>query len=89
MTTENLKNKKALVWESLLYYAAAVALPNIFLFNVYNQNRDGALIMFSHVLILALILAVTSVVGLLITRLLTRNYEGSLLVVLFSWLWLQ
>jgi len=87
MSIENLKNKKATVWEILLYYTTAVALPNIFLFNVYNQNRDGgALIIFNHVLILALILAVTSAVGLLITRLLTRNYEGSLLVILFGWL---
>jgi len=87
MSTENLKNKKPINWTTVLYYAAAVAMPNIFLFNVYNQNRDGgALIMFSHILILALILAVISAGGLFITRLLTRNYEGSLLVVLFAWL---
>lgn len=86
MSTVTVMNKKATVWEVLLYCFAAAALPNIFLFNVYNQNRDVALIMFSHVLILALIFAVVSVAGLFVMRFLTRRYEGSFAVILVGWL---
>ena len=81
----DVQNKK-FNWEVILYYFAAVALPNIFLFNIYNQNRDTAQIFFNQVLILAVILALVSAAAFLILRLITRSYEGSLAVLLSAWL---
>ena len=70
----------------MIYVASAIAFPNVFLFNVYNQNRESAQIVFSHVLIWALIFAVVSVVGFFVTKLLTRTYEGSLIINVSAWL---
>ena len=85
MNTEVFKMKKINL-EVFLYYFATIAAPNIFLFNVYNVNREYALISFSHVLVLALILSAISILGLLVGRLLTRSYGTSLVVTLLGWL---
>lgn len=85
MSTEIKNDKKNKTLEVILYYAAAMALPNIFLFNIYTQNRENAQIIFGHVLILAVIMAIVSAIGLLIIRFLTRTYEGSLLIMLPFW----
>ena len=76
-------NKEKLI-PKILYYVAAIALPNIFLFNIYNQNR--AEILFNHVLILAVIFAMTSIIMGGMARLLTRTQEGSYLSLLFTWI---
>ena len=86
MSTEiknNQLNKKLGI---ALYWLSAMTLPNIFLFNIYTQNQDSTHILFSHVLIVGGILAVISLIGLWIGKFLTRTYEGSLLIVIFFWL---
>lgn len=86
MSTEiSVLNKQISKKEKFFYYLSAVLLPNIFLFVLYNGNHDDSQIVFSHVLILALILAVIGAVGLMIAYLIVRNYEGSLLVLLVFW----
>ena len=71
--------------EKIFYYLSSMLLPNIFLFFLYNGNRGNTLIVFGHILVLALILGIISAVGLLLNRLIIRNYEGSLLVLLLFW----
>ena len=78
--------RKKINWETVLYFFSAFALPNFFLFNVYLQNRNLVQIKFEHVLVVALILGVTSLIGLLVIKLLTKSYQGSF-VILFLW-WL-
>ena len=81
--TPRIKSNKI---EKILYFLAALTLPNIFLFNLYSRNRETAEIAFHHVLILAVILAFVSVIILLLMRFAIRNYEGALLTLLLFWL---
>jgi len=69
----------------IFYYASIAFLPNIFLFNLYNNNRD-AQILFQHVLILGVVLATVSIVMAWIIRFVLRSYEGSLMVLLLFWI---
>lgn len=80
------KWQKGYIWVVFLYYLAAITLPNIFLFNVYGQNRAHAQISLNHVLFIAANLALISAVALLIMRLLTRHYGSSLVVNISFWL---
>jgi len=86
MPTEIAPNKQISKKDKFFYYLSAVLLPNIFLFVLYNGNHEESHILFSHVLILAFILAMVSAIGLLVGRLIVRNYEGSLVVLLLFWL---
>jgi len=70
----------------ILYCNSIITMPNIFLFNIYNQNRESTTILFTHVLILAAILAVISVLGGSIAWFLTRSVEGSFLSLISAWL---
>ena len=80
------RNKNENNKENYLYFVISMLLPNIFLFFLYNGNREASQIIFSHVTILALVLASISAAGLcLLGRLIIQNYEGSLLVLLLFW----
>jgi len=70
--------------EKILYYLVAALLPNIFLFVLYNGNREDTKLVFGHVLILALILMAIGAIGLLLNRLIVRNYEGAMSVLSFA-----
>ena len=86
MSTETAANKKLVNnSEKAFYYIAAMLLPNTFLFFLYNANREVSLIIFNHVLILALALAIISAILLSLSRLVIRNYEGAMLVLLLFW----
>jgi len=77
------KTKKQILYK-IIHYITIMAMPNIFLFNVYNQNHSH--IQISHVLILATILAIVSVLGERVIRLLTRSCEGSFLSIFLFWI---
>ena len=85
MSDKDLKAPKYKKFEKILFLVSAIFLPNIFLFNLYNVNREISQIIFGHILILGLILAGISVIGLLLSRLIIRNYEGSIVVLLVFW----
>ena len=70
----------------VLYSASAMMMPNIFLFNIYNQNRVLVQIMLNHVLTLAVILAATSFVLLILMKYVLRSYEGSFLLICLLWI---
>ena len=78
--------KKKLNLQTLIYAASIIAVPNIFLFNIYNQNRESAQILFAHILILALIFAFCNVIFFFITKLLTKTSEASLIINIIAWL---
>jgi len=71
--------------QKIFYYVTVAFLPNIFLFNLYNNNRDAQIIL-QHVLFLGVILATISVVMLWAIRLMVRTYEGALLLLLIFWI---
>ena len=71
---------------NILAYVAAIALPNIFLFNIYTQNHETSQIIFHHVLILALLMGITGALGFFIARFLTKTAKAGLLVMLLFWL---
>lgn len=85
MSPEKIVKKSLETKEKLLYYLASALLPNIFLFSLYNGNRDDTHLVFGHVFILAGILVVVGVIGLLINRLLVGNDESAILVLLIFW----
>jgi len=72
--------------KKILPCVAAFFLPNIFLFFLYNNNRDMNDISFGHVLVLSAALSLASVVIFLLYRLMTKSDAGSLAVLLLSWL---
>ena len=84
MTLKTSSNKEEKLYKLLLYYISIMVVPNIFLFNLYNQNQ--AHIQFNHVAILALILAIISVFIGVLLQLLTRSYEGSYLNLFLFWI---
>jgi len=78
-------NQQISLQQKIYYYITAAFLPNIFLFNLYNNNRD-AQILFQHVIILGAVLAVISIVMLWSIRFVVRTYEGSLLLLFLFWI---
>ena len=81
LSFKNMITKK----EKAFFYLSSFLLPNIFLFFLYNENRENTQIVFRQVLILAIILGVISAIGLLLNRLIIRNYEGASSVLLLFW----
>ena len=69
-----------------LYYFAAILLPNIFLFFLFNNNRSENALHFNHFLVLAFALSIVSVCVFMFYQKLTRGYEGALAVLLTSWI---
>lgn len=79
------EQKKYHPFKIALYWLATAMMPNIFLFELYNRNRMVGTFFLHHVMILAGILAVVSLFGMTILRLLLKQYEGALLVLLTGW----
>ena len=79
------KSKAIKVSENLLYIAAVISLPNIFLFFLYNNNVDENNIRLSHILILALFFAVVSVCVFLLFNWLVQNKGGALVALTLLW----
>ena len=72
--------------EKVVYYIASFLMPSILLFDLYNRNHTQNHIVFSHVLILAGILAIGGILLFIVFKLLSKSEEGALLLALFSWL---
>ena len=70
----------------VLYCCAAIFMPNIFLFDLYNRNRIQNHIPFNPTLIVAIIFAVISVGLFLLLRWGARSSEGALIVISLFWL---
>jgi len=79
-------NKSAKVAEKAIYLAAALLLPNIFLFFLFNNNAAANAIKFSHTSVLAAFLALVSLGIFLLYCRIVRAREGALLVLLLSWI---
>jgi len=77
---------KRIQWGTLLYCAAAVLLPNMFLFDLYNRNRVEISAETGHLLLFALVLGVVSVGIFVLLRFGVRSYEGALLVLAPFWI---
>jgi len=67
------------------YYVAACSMPSIFLFDLYNRNRVGNHIIFSHVLIIAVVLAVIGTALFLLFKLAAKSREGALILCILFW----
>ena len=84
-----LKNRSA---EIIVYIVPTALFPNIFFFYLYNQNRLEVWVPFSSVILFALLFATTSVLMLLVLRVLVGSFEGALLTLIpcwFSFWWLN
>lgn len=81
--SKNSKRKKINGY-NILYYCSLIAIPNIFVFNIYNQN--SIYIQFSHTLILAAIATIVSIIIGAFCVFLTRTFEGSFMLMLVMWL---
>lgn len=86
MDTRKTKNKLNFNFESMLYYFGAFALPNIFLFNIYNQNRESVQILVSYVFIAALIFGSLSFIIAFIINKIIRSHFGGVAIILLFWL---
>jgi len=69
-----------------LFCGAAILLPNIFLFFLYNRNIGQAYIRYEHILMLAAMLSLLGLFMMLITRLITRSFYGAFIVTLSFWI---
>jgi len=83
MFLRNLDHKEARIYK-ILYYLSIVAVPNIFVFNIYSRN--SIFIQFNHILLLAAILTIVGFILGVSIVFLTRTYEGSFGIMLFWWL---
>jgi len=72
--------------DNVLYLIAAFFIPTIFLFDLYNRNRIHNPLNFEHTLIIAAALAIIGVALLLLFRLITRTFEGALIISLLAWI---
>jgi len=72
--------------EKVIYYTAALSLPNIFLFFLYDNNRVMNDIRFNQVSVLAAILAVISVCLYMLLCRIIRSRESALLVLMIFWI---
>ena len=70
----------------ILYFITAVALPNFFLFYLYNQNRLLNHLLIEHALIVAAVLAVVSIVIFSLSIVITRSTQGALIIAALFWL---
>jgi len=70
----------------LLYCVAALLMPNIFLFDLYNRNRVQSILPFNQTLILSVIFSTASIILLLHFKLITRALEGAIVALMLFWL---
>jgi len=71
---------------STLYYTAAFLMPSVLLFDLYNRNRVENHIVFTHVLILAGVLAILGTLLFLAFKQVAKSSEVALLLCLLFWL---
>ena len=74
-----------IILEKLLYTITAAIIPSIFLFNLYNRNRDRGHIYFENTVIWALLFLVLSVALFCGIYWLMRNLECALLILVLYW----
>jgi len=73
-------------FDGAFYFMSAFFMPSILLFNLYNRNRIENHIIFTHVLILAGILAVLGILIFLASKRVTKSAEVALLICILVWL---
>lgn len=71
--------------DSVLYYTAAAFLPCVFLFFLYNRNRVMNNLFFSHILILAALFIVISLLLFAVYKKFCKSNEGAFAALLVSW----
>jgi len=81
-----INEKHAKIIENVIYCTAALSLPNIFLFFLYDNNRVMNDIRFNQVSVLAAILAAISVCLYMLLCRIIRGKEGALLALLIFWI---
>lgn len=72
--------------KKILYFLAALVLPGIFLFFLYNSNKVVNTLYFSHFVIFFAILAVLSFLAYIVFCKISKSSEGALLMLVASWL---
>ena len=76
--------KKNVDLKSAAYFSAAAYMPSILLFNLFNSNRDANHILLSHVVVLAVVLAVA---GVLLFAFFKRLLGGPSAVIAMTFFW--
>ena len=71
-------------WPALAYGAAALCMPSVLLFNLYNRNSEHGNIVFMHVALLALALAAAGLAQFLVLRRLAGG-PSALIVMAAFW----
>ena len=71
---------------NILCLFASFFMPSILLFNLYNRNRAANFIVFTHVLIIAGILAIAGILLFAFFKWITDSAEGALLITIIFWL---
>ena len=72
--------------EKLLYYCAVVLMPSILLFNLYSQNQARGHLFFTHTLVVATILSITSIVIFSLVYFFVRKVKNAFLVTTLFWI---
>jgi len=70
----------------ILYYFAALLIPNVFLFELYNRNHLRNHIPFIPTVVVAIVLAITSIVVLSLAVWIVKNMESALIVTIVFWI---
>ena len=71
---------------SYLYVPAAILMPNIFLFDLYNRNHIVNLIFFEHVVLFSLFFSLISFGFILLFRKITLSMGGAWLTTVLFWI---
>ena len=80
---ENVLPERKLDW--VMCGLAALLVPSIFLFDLYNRNRVQNHLPFAPTLVVAAVLALVSAVLFLLLRWFTRSVESALIVTVLGW----
>jgi len=81
---KNKLNSKYLI--NFLYILAALFLPNLFLFYLFNNNQIANNLYFSHFLIFGIIIAFISLILFLIFYMISKNIDGALFCLIIFWI---
>ena len=85
LDTVIIKSKRDIIIDRILYCLAAIFMPNIFLFDLYNRNRIQNHLPFGATIILAVIFAAVSIALFFLLRLLAKSLEGALIAASAWW----
>lgn len=69
-----------------MYCMASFLIPNILLFDLYNRNHVNSILIFSHVILVAVLLFVTGFFLFIIFKCVVGSVEGALLLAMYFWL---